>query len=271
MDLQKVTEKVAKLMALSNSNNPNEAAVALARAQKLMQEYQISMDDVTLSSINEQEQTLPTILRDRMLYTSLGQIIASSFGLEHFYRSFGRVVKSVVFIGPEERVASASYAFNILVRQAAIVKKDFVQVQRDEVSKAYSKSIFRKEIPFKDIKKTFMTSDPIYGEYLYQNLKKRIDSEVRRLTKAYLIGWLRAIREKVVEFAKTDEEVRLIEQYMTTNYPSLGTMSASRQRRFTADQMNAYRNGVSDGQNGIELFRGVNNHAEQRYALTHNS
>lgn len=41
-DKEKVLEKLKKLLALSKSDNPHEASLALQRVQKLMQAYGIS-------------------------------------------------------------------------------------------------------------------------------------------------------------------------------------------------------------------------------------
>ena len=46
---QKILDKISKLLALSESDNPNEAAIALERAQKLMKEHSVTMTDVSLS------------------------------------------------------------------------------------------------------------------------------------------------------------------------------------------------------------------------------
>ena len=41
MNKSELIEKIKKLLALSDSSNPNEAAIALSRAQKLMEKYKI--------------------------------------------------------------------------------------------------------------------------------------------------------------------------------------------------------------------------------------
>lgn len=52
-DKEKVLEKLKKLLALSKSDNPHEASLALQRVQKLMQAYGITRDDIALSDIDE--------------------------------------------------------------------------------------------------------------------------------------------------------------------------------------------------------------------------
>ena len=50
---EKLLEKLKKLLALAKSDNPHEAALALQRAQKLMQAYNITQADLALSDIDE--------------------------------------------------------------------------------------------------------------------------------------------------------------------------------------------------------------------------
>lgn len=54
-DKEKILEKLKKLLALSKSDNPHEAALALQRAQKLMLAYNITQADLALSDIREGE------------------------------------------------------------------------------------------------------------------------------------------------------------------------------------------------------------------------
>ena len=50
MNISNVIEKVQKLLALSTSSNANEAAAAAAAANKLMDKYRLSEDDLEVSS-----------------------------------------------------------------------------------------------------------------------------------------------------------------------------------------------------------------------------
>ena len=45
MTKEELIIRIKKLLALSDSSNPNEAAVALSRAQKLMQQYHMILKD----------------------------------------------------------------------------------------------------------------------------------------------------------------------------------------------------------------------------------
>jgi len=57
-DIEKILDRVRKLLRLSESNNPNEAATAFAKAQELIDKYKLSLllleEDDTSSSFNEE-------------------------------------------------------------------------------------------------------------------------------------------------------------------------------------------------------------------------
>lgn len=53
MTKEELITRIKKLLALSDSSNPNEAAIALSRAQKLMQQYHIEMSELEDSVISE--------------------------------------------------------------------------------------------------------------------------------------------------------------------------------------------------------------------------
>ncbi|MCI1796572.1 DUF2786 domain-containing protein [Acetobacter lovaniensis] len=53
MSKKAIMERLKKLMALSRSSNVHEAAAAMERATQLMQEHQITEDDLVLSNVTE--------------------------------------------------------------------------------------------------------------------------------------------------------------------------------------------------------------------------
>ena len=53
MNKEKYLAKIKKLLALGQSTNSHEAALAVARARKLMAEYHVTELDVGISDISE--------------------------------------------------------------------------------------------------------------------------------------------------------------------------------------------------------------------------
>lgn len=61
MTKEELIVKIKKLQAMSESSNPNEAAMALSRIQKLMETYSLEASDLDEGSI---ERYVSTLLQD---------------------------------------------------------------------------------------------------------------------------------------------------------------------------------------------------------------
>ncbi len=257
MTENEVFEKIKKLMALSQSSNENEASLALKRAQKLMQEYQISMEDVSFSEINEQSESIIPAMRDRVLYTTLASIISKAFGVDFYIRftlkknSTATQASQTVFIGPKQRLESACYTYTILSRQACNVKKEFSTKERNRVHDELVMKLSTLDIM--EVYKLLNESNLDYDTFV----KNTVNREVRRNTKAYVFGWLYKVYEKVYDFASSVEERNLIDNYLSKKHPDLVEMRKSRGSRFTYDQLQAYSSGKSDAEQNVNLFQGI--------------
>lgn len=267
MSEKEVFEKIKKLMALSQSPNENEASLALKRAQKLMQEYSISMEDVTLSEIDEKSEAITPAMRDRVLYTTLAGIISKAFGVE-FYIRFTRKTGSsstqatqTVFIGPKSRLEAACYTYTILSRQAANVKNDFSSRERVRLRKRLVIELAKKDIL--DLYTMLAEHDTDYETFV----KNEVNRETRKNTKAYIFGWLYKVYEKVMDFASSIEEKQLIENYLSKKHPDLAEMRRGRQTRFTQDQLNAYSSGKQDAESNVQLFQGIHGQESAKLGL----
>lgn len=251
----KIIEKISKLLALSESSNPNEAALALARAQKLMQEHSISANDLSFASIVEQSENIPSIIKDSRLYSLLAGIVSKAFGVQSIFNYEGRSIKKVTFIGSNERTPSACYIFTIIARQLAIAKKNFLTSYRQEKLE-YCIELFS-EYDLEHVKS--LTE-------LYRHLphiKSYIESHLRKDVKAYLHGWLAAVYTKVNEFVVSEQETLLLEQYFEANYPNLSSMR-SRRTRYDRSQLGHFQTGKKDGEEGVNLFHGVSGDMNRR-------
>lgn len=247
----KILDKLSKLLAMSESGNPNEAAIALERARKLMEAHQLSTEDVALRAINETEEKVPSILKDKRMYTILSSIVTRAFGLTCFYRMNGSTVKSVVFVGPSDRCQTATYTFTVLARQAAIAKKNFLARRREELLNEWKEA----NPFFMEIQRCKRLSD-IY-KLVSESCKNADNRNLRRSATAYLDGWMRAIHEKVTDFAMTSEENHLIERFMEENHPDLTTMSRFRGRGYSRSDWQHFQNGSRDAEEGVTLLHGV--------------
>ena len=253
-DQDRILDKIAKLLAMAESSNPNEAAIALARAQKLMAEHKVTQRDISFNSMGEKTEAIPTILRDRQLYTRLGNMIARAFGITNFFNFINNAIKSVTFLGDLARVEGATYAFTVIARQAAVAKKEFLEkVKAELLEKIYN--------DFPSMRLANVTLKAVWDNV--PSIKTAHQRYIRQQVKSYLHGWLVAVDEKVMDFALSAEEQMLLEDFCNYKHPDL-TLMRSRANHYTAEQIATFHQGMKDGKNKVNLFHGVNTDFERK-------
>lgn len=252
---QTLIERIRKLMALSQSSNPNEAAIALSRAQKLMREHDISSADLKMSSFAEE--IIPAVrgLRDAKISAALAHIVAKSFGLE-FFRTLSSSgnSSSITFIGPTDRLKSGIYVYQILARQLLIVKQQYQTEERDKIRNSIVSKLEQID--------AYLRFD---AREIDSFIRKETSNQLRKMTKIYLEGWLFSIKQKVQDFVTSQEEHQLVLEFMQHNHPDL-RISHGKSRRLSAAELEAYKLGKLNGSQGIELFQGIDGVMSPRLA-----
>lgn len=85
MSNEKIIDRIKKLIALSTSSNENEAAEAAAKAQKLLAEHNLEIDEVMRSG-KKNFVTMKTDVIDVYAYLrGLGMAVAASHFCEYYY------------------------------------------------------------------------------------------------------------------------------------------------------------------------------------------
>ena len=122
-DLDKITERVRKLLAMSeDTSSPHEAAIAARRAAKLMQQYNIDNAAVLLSTLTDDD------IVENSIHAAQGTRIARWIMLllvpvanlhdcKVRYTWLDRKTKVPQFIGTREDSMVAGYVFEYLVRE----------------------------------------------------------------------------------------------------------------------------------------------------------
>lgn len=110
-NLNDIIEKVKKLLALSNSPNENEAAVAQAKAAELMLKYSISQDSINTEEKKEDEPVKTFIFEEgegnKVTWKgSLAGTIARFFNCEIYWRG-----SSIMFIGRKSDNDAVKYLY----------------------------------------------------------------------------------------------------------------------------------------------------------------
>jgi hypothetical protein len=118
---EKLLEKLQKLFALSKSDNQHEAELALAKANKLMEDHQIGMTEIDLydegGSITENEFVMEGVKPYSKNVLTLGSACAKFYNAECFRikkRNDSRGVR-LRFVGTPTDIAAATATFNYLL------------------------------------------------------------------------------------------------------------------------------------------------------------
>ena len=124
-DIDKIKAKIKKLLALSGSPNPNEAASALKMAHELMAEYGVGQSDVNTIDIGEEgASTARRRIVPRYEARLFGRI-ADAFGCEVIH-SYGTWC-SWRFVGLRHRAQVAAYIGQILLRKLVSARACYVK------------------------------------------------------------------------------------------------------------------------------------------------
>lgn len=136
MTRDEALKKIKKCLALGRSAGEHEAAAAMRQAQKLMQEFDIREQDVSLLDVHE-AQARAAGMAANAWEVRLVQVIADAFGcdfftkVEHDLNGSGSYVRRRlwVFVGIDAAPAIAGYACEVLVRQCARQRMEHIAKQ----------------------------------------------------------------------------------------------------------------------------------------------
>lgn len=91
MSNEKIVDRIKKLIALSTSSNENEAAVAAAKAQELLAQYNLDLDEVMRDGRKEFITTKTEVMDTYAYLRGLGMAVARA----HFCRYYFAVVPCI--------------------------------------------------------------------------------------------------------------------------------------------------------------------------------
>ena len=228
--MDNILNKIQKLLNLSKSSNPNEAASALRMARTLMQKHNVSMSDVELSTIDECSVSLKGMFSDRKIIGMLSTIIMKCFNIKCLCRISGNRIVKITFVGEKTSIELATYAFTYLSRQMLNVKKEYTLTAKY------------------DLKMQYRVGD--------SSLIPTFQYKVQKTVRAYMIGWLEKIRIKVQDFANDDDKMKLIENYLNKKYNNLKE-TKTRRSKFNNFEYNALTKGYNDADK-VNLFKPMN-------------
>lgn len=134
MSKKAIIERLKKLMALSRSSNVHEAAAAMERATQLMQEHQITEDDLVLSNVTECNTSFAwgAKVNPARYQTWLWNMIQDVFGVEWVFNTHS---SHVTFYGLSCRAEMAAYTCDVLSRQLRCARADFLKSQNKRLKR----------------------------------------------------------------------------------------------------------------------------------------
>lgn len=176
----KIIDKICKCLRLSESGNPNEAALALRQATSMMKKYgvsdaQIMAADVVESSIEAGERYNPPFWA-----LALASIVSEAFECRHLIaRQYGKRPE-FRFIGLGFKAEVATYSYTVLHRYLSNALEDF-------------------KLSFK--------SETKHGEL-----------DENRRTEVFAQAWLFRVGKTVSEFVGENEDGIVIDEYIKEKY-----------------------------------------------------
>ncbi|WP_027670057.1 DUF2786 domain-containing protein [Rheinheimera baltica] len=179
---ERILSKIKKLLALAKSGNEHEAANALRLAQKLMQEHQLSEQEVKLSEVTQREIKRANAADKQPLWANLlTGCITSAFGLKAILSWKRDIGATVIFIGPADRVEIGTYCYEVLAPQLVKARKAYL---------------------------------------LSLNKRLKLTTKTNRAD-LFAEGWISAVRRQVHNLVPTEEEQNLIQLYKQKHFTRL--------------------------------------------------
>lgn len=125
-----VLRRIQACLRLAQSANPNEAAVALRRAQALAEEHDVTISELPPDDIAEVRQRRRESV-PKPHHVALVNTVRLAFGIEVVLDG-----DAWVWIGPAHRVAVADYAWHVLDRALKTARRRFLGTLRKGVRRA---------------------------------------------------------------------------------------------------------------------------------------
>lgn len=217
MDRDDIIRKIKACLALSKSAEPHEAAAALRQAQKLTEQLGIDEVDLQLSDVHE-SRSPASALKPQQWEGRLAQLVGEAFGCELYLGTTTsrdasglafRVVTAFVFVGVAPADETASYAFDVLLRQCKQQRRAHVSAQPKNCKPS----------------------------------TKAARGDV------FAAGWVRGVQALVGQLASPPARSDLLLAYMKRNHPNLGTANLGRRDRGRKVRHTDYLAGHAAGKN----------------------
>ena len=215
---KKIIDKIYKCLRLSESGNPNEAALALRQATSMMKKYGISDAQVLAAEVTESATQAGKRFNPPFWALALANLVAEAFQCRNLIsRQYGRRPE-FRFIGLGFKTEVATYSYTVLHRYLLRAINDF-------------------ELSAEDSAKD--------------------ETEKQRRTEVFAQAWLFRVGRTVSEFIGDDADKAIIDEYIQEKYGETAEMAreATPTNTQTADYDDIL-SGMRAA-NEVELYRSV--------------
>ncbi len=201
MTRDQAIDKIKKCLRLGKSSNQHEAAAALRQASKLMQQFQLSDEDVRGHQASHASANAGAGCNPPLWETRLANIVAGAFGCEVIFSSkpvtrttaggwcvhTGKHKGEWWFVGCDGAEQVAQYAFTVLVRHARRAR----------------------------------------AEHIAQRLKRCGPRSRTERADLFCLAWVAAVRGKLEAFAGRESNTRAIKAYVQSKGWRLSAVSVA--------------------------------------------
>ena len=214
MTRDEALQKIKKCLALAASPEAHEAAAAMRQAQKLMEQFVLSAEDVSLADVEEKTAKARNATLQNWEAT-LCTVVAKAFGCQYFTQQHSgwpmlghsRRERSFVFIGVSPAAEIAAYAYDVLARQCAKGRKAHMAVQPKNCKPATKSA--------------------------------RGD--------AYAMGWVVGVKDKLPAVEANEKNLQLVQRYKEINHTDLGKADPIDRTKGSNVTHRDWHNGREDG------------------------
>lgn len=129
--MEKIKERIQRLLALANDANDHESHTALLKAQELMIKHNLEEADFYIPSKEVQPFVEDRIIlkgKPQLWLYNLAKIIARNFKVKYYYRPYHNGVE-IRFLGIENDVDVAEITFNYALASVKYCAREFMQLK----------------------------------------------------------------------------------------------------------------------------------------------
>lgn len=139
----KLLKRIVKLFALSESDNPNESALALQKGQELMREHGFTELEVSLANIEERRAKINAVKKPPAWMVRLAICVSDAFSTGVLFKYsdlFFEKQAFFVFIGDAVKCELSEYSFTVLFRKLQKARSAYLKKLRGKRANRIAKA-----------------------------------------------------------------------------------------------------------------------------------